>query len=131
MVHLNYLKPCFTPLETQEKPSREATPTHVEETYPVETLRAVRQPSQGTSGDVELEWLENPATTGRELSHPPHDREESGALSSSPPPADVRSQPESSLLSNEASRELCQTPAIPRHEQRQPVWLRDYSTAQK
>ena len=41
---------------------------HVEETPPVETLRAVRQPSQGTSadsGDVELEWLENTATTGR------------------------------------------------------------------
>ena len=58
----------------------------MEETPPVETLRAVQQPSQGTSadsGDVELEWLENPATTGRELSHPPHDREESGALSSS------------------------------------------------
>ena len=59
---------------------------HVEETPPVETLRAVRQPSQGTSADsedVELEWLENTATTGRELSHPPHEREESGALSSS------------------------------------------------
>ena len=65
---------------------KEATATHVEETPPVETLRAVQQPSQGTSadsGDVELEWLENPATTGRELSLPPHDREESGALSSS------------------------------------------------
>ena len=59
---------------------------HVEETPPVETLRAVRQPSQGTSadsGDVELEWLENTATTGRRAFSSPHEREESGALSSS------------------------------------------------
>ena len=81
----------------------------MEETPPVETLRDVRQPTLGISahsGDVELEWLENPASTGKKLSHPSQDREESGALSLSPLLADVPSQTESSLASDEASREM-------------------------
>ena len=69
-----------------------------------------------------MEWLENPAATGTELCHPSQEREESGALSTSPPSADVPSQPESSLASDESSRELCHTPARPRREGR----LRDY-----
>ena len=72
VVHLNYLKPCFTSTETQEKPSRAATSTRVEETPPVETLRDVRISAH--SGDVEVEWLENPASTGTKLSHPSQDR---------------------------------------------------------
>lgn len=54
---------------------------------------------------------ENPAATGTELLRPSQGREESGALSTSPSPADVPSQPESSLTSDELSRELCNTPA--------------------
>ena len=73
-----------------------------------------------------MEWLENPAATGTELSHSSQEREESGALSTSPPSADVPSQTESSLASDESSRELFHTPARPRREGREPVWLRDY-----
>ena len=73
-----------------------------------------------------MEWLENPAATGTELSHPSQEREESGALSTSPPPADLPSQPESSLVSDESSRELCHTQSRPRREGREHVWLRDY-----
>ena len=114
VVHFNYLKPCFTLPEIQEKPSWAATSTRVEEKPPVETLRDVRQPTQGTSADSKtLNWngwktLPLPA---QELLRPSQGREESGALSTSPPPADVPSQPESSLTSDELSRELCNTPA--------------------
>lgn len=101
----------------------------MEEKPPVETLRDVRQLTQGTSADSEtLNWngWKNPAATGTELSHPSQEREENGALSTSPPSADVPSQPESSLASDESSRELCLTPARQRSEGREPVWLRDY-----
>ena len=79
MVHFNYLKPCFTPPEIQKRPSRAATSTRVEERPPVETSKDVREPTQGTSadsGDVELEWLENPAANCPELTHPAQEREE-------------------------------------------------------
>ena len=35
VVHFNYLKPCFTAPDIQEKPSWAATFTHVKETPPV------------------------------------------------------------------------------------------------
>ena len=57
VAHFSYLKPCFTPPEIQEKPTRAATSTRVEEKPHVETLRDVRQPTQGTSGDSKtLNW---------------------------------------------------------------------------
>ena len=57
VVHFNYLKPCFTLPEIQEKPSWAATSTRVEEKPPVETLKDVQQPTQGTSADSKmLNW---------------------------------------------------------------------------
>ena len=53
VVHFNYLKPCFTPLEVPT--SREAARSY--------RLRDVPQPNQtqegaDDAGEVELEWLE-------------------------------------------------------------------------
>ena len=71
MVHFNYLKPCCSPPEIHEKPSQLISSGHAEDTPQAENLREgqVQQPSQGTlvdSGDVELEWLENPVATVKE-----------------------------------------------------------------
>ena len=66
VVHFNYLKPCCSPLEIHEKPSQLISSSLSEDTSQADNLREGQQPSQGTlvdSGDVELEWLENPVAT--------------------------------------------------------------------
>ena len=132
VVHFNYLKPCFSPPEIHEKPSQLTSSSHAEDTPQSENLRDGQQPSRGTlvdSGDVELEWLENPVATVTEVSHPFQERESSGessgTLSTSPRTADLPCQSEVSQVSDEPRRELCHA-ARPRRERREPVWLRDY-----
>ena len=73
VVHFNYLKPCCSPPEIHEKLSQLISSGHAKDTPQAENLREGQQPSQGTlvgSGDVELEWLENPVATVTEVSHP-------------------------------------------------------------
>ena len=130
--HFNYLKPCFSPPETHEKPSQLTSSSHAEDTPQGENLRDGQQPSRGTlvdSGDVELEWLENPVATVTEVSHPFQEREysgeSSGTLSTSPRTADLPCQSEVSQVSDEPRREPCHA-ARPRREWREPVWLRNY-----
>ena len=132
VVHFNYLKPCFSPPEIHEKPSQLTSSSHAEDTPQAENLRDGQQPSRGTlvdSGDVELEWLENPVATVTEVSHPFQERESSGessgTLSTSPRTADLPCQSEVSQVSDEPRREPCHA-ARPRRERREPVWLRDY-----
>ena len=91
VVHFNYLKPCFSPPEIHERPSQLPSSSHAEDTPQSETLRDGQQPSRRTlvdSGDVELEWLEDPVATVTEVSHPFQEREfsgeSSGTLSTSP-----------------------------------------------
>ena len=55
VVHFNYLKPCFSPLESHEKPSQLTSFGHAEETRQTGNLRDLWQPTRGTladSGDV-------------------------------------------------------------------------------
>ena len=101
VVHFNYLKPCCSPHEIHEKPLQLISSGHAEDTPQAENLREGQQPSQGTlvdSGDVELEWLENPVATVTEVSHPSKERESSsessGTLSTSPRTADLPCQSE-------------------------------------
>ena len=132
VVHFNYLKPCFSPPEIHEKPSQLISCGHAEDTPQAKNLREGQQPSQGTlvdSGDVELEWLENPVAAVTEVSHPSQERESSsessGTLSTSPRTADLPCQSEVSQVSDEPHREPCHA-ARPRRERRESVWLRDY-----
>ena len=132
VVHFNYLKPCFSPPEIHEKPSQLTSSSHAQDTPQAENLRDGQQPSRGSlvdSGDVELEWLENPVATVTEVSHPFQERESSGessgTLSTSPRTADLPCQSEASQVSDEPRREPCHA-ARPRRERREPVWLRDY-----
>ena len=60
------------------KPSQLTSFGQVEETPQTGNFRDAQQLSRGTladSGDVELEWLENPATTVTEVPCPPHEHE--------------------------------------------------------
>ena len=132
VVHFNYLKPCFSPPEIHERPLQLTSSSHAEDTPQSETLRDGQQPSRRTlvdSGDVELEWLEDPVATVTEVSHPFQEREfsgeSSGTLSTSPRTADLPCQSEVSQVSDEPRREPCHA-ARPRRERREPVWLRDY-----
>ena len=111
VVHFNYLKPCFSPPEIHERPSQLTSSSHAEDTPQSETLRDGQQPSRRTlvdSGDVELEWLEDPVATVTEVSHPFQEREfsgeSSGTLSTSPRTADLPCQSEVSQVSDEPRR---------------------------
>ena len=104
VVHFNYLKPCFSPSESHEKPSRLTSSGQAEETPQTGNLGDARQPTWGTladSGDVELEWLENPAATVTEVSRPPQEHESRSILGTSPQTAEVPCQSEASLVNNE------------------------------
>ena len=110
-VHFNYLKPFFSPPEIHEKPSQLTSSSHAEDTPQADNLTDKQQPSRGTlvdSGDVELEWLENPVATVTEVSHPFQERESSGessgTLSTSPRTADLPCQSEVSQVSDEPRR---------------------------
>lgn len=64
----------FNDLLIHGKPSQLTSAGHAEDTPQAENLRDGQQPSQGTlvdSGDVELEWLENPVALARGLSSLP------------------------------------------------------------
>ena len=74
VVHFNYLKTSFSPPESHEKPFQLTSSDHAEETAQAGHLTDARQLTRGTvadSGNVELEWLENPVTTVTEGSRPP------------------------------------------------------------
>ena len=114
VVHFNYLKPFFSPPEIHEKPSQLTSSSHAGDTPLADNLRDRQQPSRGTlvdSGDVELEWLENPVATVTEVSHPSPARESSGessgTLSTSPQSADLPCQSEVSQVSDELHCEPC------------------------
>ena len=129
VVHFDYLKPCFSPPECHEKPSQLTFSGHGEETPQSGNLRDAWQLTRGTladSGDVELEWLENPAATVTEVSCPPQEHESSSTLDTSPQTAEVPCQSEASLVNNELHRKACSIPMRPRRERREPVWLQDY-----
>ena len=111
IVHFNYLKPCFSPPESHEKPSQLTSSGHAEETPQTGNLRDVRQPTRETlvdSGDVELEWLENPVAAVTEVSRPSQEHESSGTLSTSPQTAEVPCQSEVSLVNDVPRREACE-----------------------
>ena len=129
VVHFNYLKPCFSPPESHEKTSQLTSSSQAEETPPTGNLRDARRPTRGTlpdSGDVELEWLENPAATVTEVAHTPQEHESSSTLGTSPQTAEVPCQSGVSLVNNEQGHEACPVPMRPRRERREPVWLQDY-----
>ena len=129
VVHFNYLKPCFSPPESHEKTSQLTSSGQAEETPLTGNLRDARRPTRGTladSGDVELEWLENPAATVTEVSHTPQEHESSSTLGTSPQTAEVPCHSEASLVNNEQGHEACPVPMRPRRERREPVWLQDY-----
>ena len=129
VVHFNYLKPCFLPPESHEKPFQLTSSTQAEETSQTGDLRDARQPSRGTladSGDVELEWLENPAATFTEVSRPPQEHESSSTLGTSPQLAEGPCQSEASRGNNEQDHEACSFPMRPGRKRREPVWLLDY-----
>ena len=129
VVHFNYLKPCFSPPESHDKPSQLTSSGHTEERPQTGNSRDARQPSRGTlvdSGDVELEWLENPVTTFTEGSRPSQEHDSSSTLSTSPQTVEVPCQSEASLVNDVPRREACFTPMRPRCERREPVWLQDY-----
>ena len=86
VVHFNYLKLCFSPPESHEKPSQLTTSGQAEETAQTGNLRDAQQLIRGTladSRDLEFEWLENPAATATEVSCPHQEHESSSTLGTS------------------------------------------------
>ena len=129
VVHFSYLKPCFSPPESHEKPFQLTSSAQVEETSQTGDLRDARQPSRGTlvdSGDVELEWLEYPAATFTEVSRSPQEHESSSTLDTSPQLAEEPCQSEASRGNNEQDHEAYSFPMSPGRKRREPVWLQDY-----
>ena len=121
VVHFNYLKPCFTPPPVQEKRPQANTSREAARSEP----RDVLQPTQaGTddSGGVELEWLEDPVVLTTEGHVTPRVQGASATLDPDAQSSEVPDPPEVPSVNNESS----QIPVRPRHERREPSWLRDY-----
>ena len=73
-----------------------------------------------------MEWLENPAATVTEVSHPTQEHESTSTLGTFPQTAEVPCQSEAFPVNNERDHEAWSIPISPRCERREPVWLQDY-----
>ena len=136
VVHFNYLKPChFPPQETRSPTAssrRLQEPDQLHRT-PVGSRGVGSEPDQMQrtpvgSGEVELGWLENPASPVTEVLHHPEVLVGNNDTPiSDSAVADNPSQPTAVPESSGAQvAEPSQTRASPRREIREPAWLKDY-----
>ena len=120
VVHFNYLKPCFTPPPVHEKCPQATTSGEAARLEP----RDVLQPTEAgadDSGEVELEWLEDPVVLTTEGHITRQVQEASATLHPDAQSPEVPYLPEVPSVNNESS----QIPVRPRRERREPSWLRD------
>ncbi|KAJ7371955.1 hypothetical protein OS493_022056 [Desmophyllum pertusum] len=138
VVHFNYLKPCHSPPQETPPPPPPSRELGAQmETTPVDSggVEMVAgndgqvQRAPVNSGELELEWLEIPASPVTECQ--PGAPEDSAVLIPASPDTGVPGSPVSEIphppeVPVESGPPVAEPSQRPRRERREPPWLRDY-----